>query len=197
MDDNGKDNLPGCCDGGQCCSPAPTDADRKSARWKTLTFTTVLLLAGAVAAYSLFWRTPDPAASACCPPGSAAAAACAGTATVAGCDHTTLPVGLSIVVLLEADGALSSEALATIGDVRLAVESQGAQLQMETLRSGDSAFLRLTNQYAITTFPAVVASGPNGAIVLGNDQMRADTILSLLKPTSSTASDSTAVSGTR
>ena len=195
MGDNGKDNQPGCCEGGQCCSPTPTDAGRKSRRWKTLIFTAVLLLAGGVAAYSLFWRTPATPA-ACCPPGSAAAAACGESATDPGYDHTAAPTGLSLVVLLHVGDALSSEQMAAISDVRTAVETQGDQLQFQTLRFGDPDFLKVADQYGIAKFPALVVTGQSRFLVLGNDQVRADTILSAFeRKASSTSPDSASPSG--
>ena len=195
MDDNGKDNQPGCCDGGQCCSPTTTDKGRKSSLWKTLVFTGVILLAGGVAAYSLFWRSPA-APAACCPPGSAAAAACGGAATVPGYDHTAMPTGLSLVILLHVGDNLATEKMAAISDVRTAVEKHGEQLQVETVRFGDPAFLKLADQYSITKFPAVVVTGQSRVIVLANDQVRADTILSVFeRKSSSTSTDSTSPSG--
>lgn len=190
MDDNDKDNQPGCCDGGQCCSSTPTDTGPGSARWKTLIFTAVLLLAGAVAAYSLFWRTPATPAS-CCPPGSAAASACGEAQSSPEFDHTTAPAGLSLLVLLHESDALSSDKMATISEVRAVVESHGEQLQVETVRSSDSAFAHLADQYRISAFPAIVVTGHNGVLILGNDQMRADTILSVFERTApSTTPDS-------
>lgn len=195
MDDNGNVNQPGCCDDGQCCSPTPGEGHTPT-RWKTLIFSGVILLACAVAAYSLFWRSDKTPASACCPPGSAAAAACGEAVTNPGFDHAAAPVGLSLVVLTNTGEALSNEKLAIIGEVRASLESHDSQLQFETLESADTAFQKLVNQYGITAFPAVIVKGQDKILVLREDRISADTILSVFKPKpASAAPDSASKSG--
>lgn len=196
MDDNDNVNQSGCCDDGHCCPPTPGGESRRPGRWKTLIFSGVILLACAVAAYSLYWRSDKTAASACCPPGSPAAAACGQTATNTGFDHAAARVGLSLVVLTKTGEALSREKLAIIGGVRASLESHDAQLHFETIESADTAFLKLVNQHRITTFPTVIVSGQDEVLVLSESQVSADTILSVFKPTPvATAPDSASKSG--
>ncbi len=196
MDDNGNFNQPGCCEDGQCCPPTPSGESRRPGLWKIWIFSGVILLACTVAAYSLFWRSDKTAASACCPPGSAAAAACGQAATNPGFDHTAAPIGLSLVVLTKTGEALSGEKLAMIGEVRTSLESHDARLQFETLESGDTAFLKLVNQYGITALPAVIVTGQDKVLVLSERQVNANTILSVFNPVpASAATDSTSKSG--
>ena len=182
MDDNVNSDQPGCCGGSPCCPPNSGDTARKSTRTRTLTFVAVVLLAGAVASYSLFWRSDESASSACCPPGSAAAAACAASATVPGFDHDAAPAGLSVLTFLRATDTLSQQDFATIAEVRAALEVKGSRLEYETVRSDDSSFAKLADGYGLTSFPAFVVFGQRDSLILSRDYFRTDTILSVFVP---------------
>ncbi len=179
VDDINKDNLPGCCEGGQCCSPTPGGDTRKPDRWKSLMFSGVILLACAVAAYSLFWRSPDAATSACCPPGSAAAVACGSSAVIPVFDHSMAPAGLSLYLLLSATDSLSQQQFAVISEVRGAVESKGSRLELETLRPSDGFFPAMVSGHGITSFPAFLVFGQRDSLTLSLTSFRSDTILSV------------------
>ncbi len=176
MDDKGNAVGSGCCEGGDCCPPGGDNPGRKPARWKTLIFVVVILLAGAVAAYSLFWRSDNAASTSCCPPGSPQAAACGQAAVAPGFDHDKASVGLTLTALLDVGDALSGEQLMTVGDVRTALESNGEQLRFEVLRPGDSTYQSVIDKHQITSFPTFVIKGQEGVLVLNGDQFGIDTV---------------------
>lgn len=100
IDDNA--GKPPCCEGSGCCAPESGKVPSQNAPWKTIVFTAVIVLAAGVAAYSLFWRSPDATSTACCPPGSEAAAACGSSTVIPVFDHSMAPAGLSLYLLLSA-----------------------------------------------------------------------------------------------
>ncbi len=195
MDDTDKVNQSGCCEGGQCCPPGQVRDKGKSARWKTLAFTAVVLLACGVTAYSLFWRGDSAATTSCCPPGSPAAAACGQTAANPGFDHEAAPVGLCLTALLSGEESLSSEQLTAIGDLRAAAESRGEQLQFELLQPADSEYQKLVELNRVVSLPAFVIRGQEGILVLSGDQFGIDTVKKVfnaatLLPSANAASES-------
>jgi hypothetical protein len=86
------------------------------------------------------------------------------------------------LVLLRETDALDQQELATIGEVRAAVESKGSQLQFQVVAANDTSFSRLANAGGITTFPAFLVFGQRDSLALSQDHFSRATILSVFVP---------------
>ena len=177
-DDERNDQSP-CCGGSDCCKPTATNGGDQGSRWGTLIFTVVLLLAGAVAAYSLFLRKDDAVSSGCCPSGSAGTAACAPSPTITGFDQRLTWTEFSFVIFLRPGDELPqgvSDVLAAASDEIGAKETRP---QTRTLHPEDPAFAKAVDQYQITTFPAVLVLGTASSAVLTVGDVSKDSIMNL------------------
>jgi len=179
MKDDERNNQSPCCGGSDCCKPTATDGGDKGNRWGTLIFTIVLLLAGAVAAYSLFLRKNDAVSSGCCPGGLSGAAACVAAPTITGFDQRLTWTDFSFVVFLRPGDKLPqgvSDALAAASDE---IGAKGTRPQTRTLLPEDPAFARAVDQYQITTFPTVLVLGTTSSVVLTLGDVSKDSIMNL------------------
>jgi len=187
-----------CCENSNCCSSTSGDCGNRSSRWKSVIFTAVIIMASAVAAYSLFWRDQGSAPSACCPTGSSVSAiAVAEYNSIAGLDATLAGSESALVVLLHIGDVLSERDSAAISDVRAAMALKGSQVPVWTFKFGDPAFLEAINRFNVTKFPAVLVRGKYGTVVLYRDNIQKDTILSIFEQKSATLVPNPSGSGTR
>lgn len=178
MSDNDREDQSPCCGDSDCCKPNSTNGGRRKSHWRTIIFTLVLLLASAVAAYSLFLREESTADAGCCPSGTTTAACCPTPATAAPAQKLTW-TDFSFVVLLRAEDDLPqhvSDVIATTSDE---IGAKAIRPQTVTLRPDDPAFEATVSQYQITKFPSVLVLGTNIAVTLTTDDISRDSIMSL------------------
>ena len=169
-----------CCEGSDCCQSSGSGAGRGNNRWKTLVFTAVILLAGAVTAYSLFWRDQGAVNSPCCPTASAGCATPCGKVTaIAGFDDQLEGADFALAVFLPAGCEFPQRAGDAIHAVMTDLEAKGTQVQMLYLTPADSAFAAAADRYKITSCPTVLVHTKSGSTVLAQAEISADTILSI------------------
>jgi hypothetical protein len=169
-----------CCEGSDCCQPSGSGEGRRNKRWKTLVFTAVILLAGAVTAYSLFWRDRGAVNSSCCPPGSAECATpCVVVAPMPGFDDRLAGADFSLTVLLPAGCEFPQQAGDAIHAVITDLEAKGTQVRMLYLTPADSAFAAAADRCKITSCPTVLVQTKSGSTVLAQAGISKDSILSI------------------
>jgi hypothetical protein len=138
----------------------------------------VILLAGAVAAYSLIWRSGDNASG--CVPGSAAcAASCAGLSAIPGLEQQLAGYDFALVILPSPENELPRDIASTVSAANIAINAKGAKARRLTLHPDDSVFATAADQFKIAEFPAVLALGKTSAIVLTQSGIHEDTILNV------------------
>ncbi len=179
MTDKMNDGQKPCCDG-DCCQGSEGSSSKKRGGWKTLTFAAVLLLAGGVAAYSLFWKGGTAASSSCCPAGSAGCSTpCPTTTAIAGYDEYLDGADLGLAVFLTDGGALTATAAQAIDEVRSELEKRGSHVQMVYLTPTDSAFSKAADRYKIASFPALVVIANGSSQVLAQQDISRNSIVDI------------------
>lgn len=179
MKDDEKDNQSPCCGDSDCCKPTAADGGKRGNRWGTLIFTAVLLMAGAVAAYSLFLRKSDAVGSGCCPGGSSGAAACVTTPTINGFDQRLTWTDFSFVIFLRPGDELPQGVSDVLAAASNEIGAKEIRPQTRTLLPDDPAFATAVDQYQITIFPAVLVLGTAGSAVLTMEDVSKDSIMNL------------------
>lgn len=198
MNEDEKDNQRSCCGDSHCCPPTAVGTGGQKGRWRTIVFTVVILLACAAMAYSLFVRDNSDAASGCCPGGAPAMAiGIEDDRPTATLNETLAGSDPALVVLLHIGDILSEQEVATIGDVKTAIESRGGQIRVWTLAFGDPAFLEALDRFKVTAFPAILVHGGNGTVVIHREEIRKDTILSILQQESAAVRSDALGGGTK
>lgn len=180
MDDQQSDGQSPCCEGADCCPRSGSREGKRSNRWKTLVFTTVILLAGAVTAYSLFWRDRGAGSSSCCGTASAGCATPCGAVTpIAGFDEQLEGTDFALAVFLPAGCEFPQRAGEVVHEVITELEAKGAHVQVLYLSPADSTFAKAADRYKITGCPTVLVHTKGGNAVLAQDGISKDAILSI------------------
>lgn len=177
-DDDRKDQSP-CCGDSDCCKPTSTDGSRQKSHWRTVIFTFVLLLASAVAAYSLFLREQSTADAGCCPSGTTTTAACCPTPAISAPAQNLTWTDFSFVVILRADDELPRNVTDILAAASDEIGARAIRPQTVTLRPDDPAFEATVMQYQITKFPAILVLGKSSAVTLTTDDISRDSLMSL------------------
>ena len=178
--DKNKEENRDCCGSGDCCSD--TDSNKTSG-FKTIAFTAVIVLAIGVTAYSLFFKSAD--------------------AGKAGCDPATVIAPLeSLSVIPELNNMLGDLDFAMVvisdsetviaGEITEAVESALTEAKLTTekagvifLKSRDTGYDMVVDEYTITAFPAVLALGRYGDRLLIRSGISIETLMLAHKLTAS------------
>jgi len=178
MSNRDRNGQPPCCDDSDCCSALAPGSDAGGTGWKTAIFTVVILLAVAVAAYSLFWRGDEGGNASGCVPGSAAcAAACGGLPAIAGLEQELAGNDFALLVFPGPGDQLPRAVETTVSIANIAINARGARARRLTLHPDDPVYANAAEQFKVATFPAVLALGKTNSVVLTGSSIHEDTIL--------------------
>ena len=182
MNDQQRDGESPCCGGGDCCQPGGGGEGKRSNRWRTLVFTAVILLAGVVTAYSLFWRNRGEVSSSCCATASAGCATPCGTVTpIAGLDDRLEGADFAIAVFLPAGCAFPQHVADVIHGVITDLGANGTHVRMLYFSPADAAFAKAADRYKITSCPTILVSTKTDKAVLAQEAISRDSILNIYK----------------
>lgn len=178
MNDRDENFRPDCCEDSDCSCTSTSDGSNSGSGWKIVVFSVVILLAGAVAAYSLIWRSGDNSSG--CVPGSAACAvSCAGLSAIPGLEQELAGYDFALVVLPSPEEGLPPDIASTVSAANIAINAKGVKARRLTLHPDDSVFATVADQFKIAEFPAVLALGKTSAVVLTQSGIHEDTILNV------------------
>ena len=178
MTDRDENSQPDCCEGGDCSCTSTSDSGNSGSGRKIAVFSAVILLAGAVAAYSLIWRSGDNPSG--CVPGSAAcAASCAGLSAIPGLEQELAGYDFALVILPSPENGLTRDIASTVSAANIAINAKGTKARRLTIHPYDSMFATVADQFKVAEFPAVLALGKTSSVVLTQGGIHEDTILNV------------------
>lgn len=181
-----SDGLSPCCGSGDCCVPGGDKGGTRNRHWKTLVFSSVMLLAGVVAAYSFFWSDRSGVDPACCDVASAGCATpCVADTAIAGFDDQLEGADFALVVFLPGGCTFPQQAADVLHEVLVDLRVKGVDLRTLYLTPASPAFAQATDRYRIMECPTLLVCAGQGRVVLARDEITRDSILSIYERTRS------------
>jgi hypothetical protein len=174
MSGNDFDNKSECCPGGDCgCSTGSNSG--KDRFWRLIISVTIILLAVAVTAYSLFYKTPDP--NACCPSTGGICAVPGDTIlTVESLNSRMGSLELSLIIVTDENAEYAEDLKKMILTRMGKISEMNIIADTIIIRPTDPVYTAAVSQFELTELPAVIAMTEIDNAVLNGGNITSDAL---------------------